>query len=258
MVLKNLKLDRDLVILDVETTGVDVEEDRIVQLAVTRLLIEGGAVHHELMLNPGIPIRDEAFRVHGIRDADVADLARFGERADEIWSMLSDADICGYNMLKFDIPLIQAEFRRCQHAELELEGIRLIDPMVIFAVLEPRTLIQALLFYCGAQHDTAHDATGDVSATVRVLLAQMGRYGKGIDELAAVTMGDRATLGNQILWNDEGHAALNFGKGRGKTLEDLARTDPGYLRWIVAKDFPRDVKELCRRALVGGEVRRPK
>jgi DNA polymerase-3 subunit epsilon len=246
-----------LVIFDLETTGLDPEQDRIVQLAAVRYEPERDEPQvMNLTFNPTIPIPPSVAEIHGIRDEDVAACPTFAKCADDVALFFRGSDLGGFNVFEYDLPLLQAELRRYDVPELELDGIDIVDALALFRLKEPRTLSAALAFYCGQAHDVAHEALADVRAAVRVLEAQLGKYGQDLPALATLSRGERCVLSNKLVWNEAGQAMVNFGKFKGRTLEDLAGSEPGYLRWMIGADFTQDVQELCRRALRKETVRR--
>lgn len=252
-----LSLTRPLVSLDTETTGTDVATDRIIELGLVHLHPDGTRSRTRLMFNPGRPIPVSATAVHGITDADVVTARTFAAHAEAIAQLLTDVDLCGYNLRAFDLPILRAEFARagvewpCPHA-------RVVDALVIYRDREPRTLDRAVPFYCGRHHDGAHRAEADAEATLDVLLAQVARYDLPTDlgDLDAASGGRRpdwATECGRIRWNSDGDAVLAFGKAKGRRLIDEA----GFAAWVLRNDFPDDVKHLCRAVIGGNRPRVP-
>lgn len=245
---QNLKIDRPLNIIDLETTGVDPEHDRIVEFAVLRAKPDGDVRVTGSHINPGIPIPPAATAVHGIRDEDVAQSPRFHEIAEPLFELLSQGDLCGYNLKKFDLPLLACEFGRCW-LDFQWTGRTIIDVFEIFRKQEPRDLANAMQFYCGRPPEDAHSAHGDVDTTAFVLDAQLARYPDlprtvrdlherfaGIDVMGRFRREDDAIL-------------FNFGKHAGRSLREVAQESPDYLQWMVEGNFLDDVKEIVRKAL---------
>ncbi len=260
--MKNLTLERPLVCFDLETTGTDVREDRIVQLALVRVARDGSRQTLASLVNPERPIPPAATAVHGIRDEDVRDAPRFAELRPRLEEMLADADLLGFNMVSFDLPLLQREIRN-SGGELDLSGRRLLDAMRIFHLKEPRHLSAALRFYCGREMENAHDALADTIATLDVFDAQLARYDDLPRDAAALhelcNPRDDAYLDatRKLRWNDAGEATLGFGKHKGKTLRELARASRDYLEWMLRDDsFSPEVKDILREALGGVFPRR--
>ena len=254
--MQNLKLERPLVGFDLETTGVDVDRDRIVQIALVRLAPDGRRATLASLVNPRQPIPPQATAVHGITDADVADKPTFAELRPEIEEMLKDADLAGFNSIRFDLPLLQAELKRAGGL-FELRGVRHLDAMRIFHTMEPRNLTAAYRYYCDADLTGAHDALADVNATLDVLDAQLGRYAdlpREIDELHRFCNPDEGKYldrKRKLIWSDGGDAVLTFGKFNGRTLQEICKVPDGrsYLEWMLTKDFDEDLKGILREAL---------
>lgn len=256
-----LILDRDLAEFDVETTGTNPEIDRIVEIAVRRHYANGGPMlGRTFRINPGMSIPVEASAVHHITDADVVDCPRFGEYADDVAALLGHADLVAYNG-RFDARMVDAEFKRL-NLPSPLVGARLIDPFRIFCQKHPRDLSAAVATFCGDRHHDAHSAMGDVEATGRVLEAQLALYPdlpRTVAELVAYCeQRDPSWVDREgkLAWRD-GVACINFGKFQGVPLQHVARTDNGFLRWMLAKDFPEDTKTIVRNALAGRYPSRP-
>lgn len=249
-----LKLERPLAFFDLETTGVKVGTDRIVQIAIVRLMPDGSRQQYETLVNPGMPIPPESTRIHGITDLDVAMAPRLEDIAKEVMSELAGCDLAGFNCLRFDVPLLSEELLRVGH-NWDHASLRVVDVQRIFHKMEPRNLSAALKFYCGREHTGAHEALADVQATADVLLAQMERYGDlpmdvaGLGELS----GDRERTpdaGGKLMFDDLGQVCLGFGKYRGWTLETIGRNDPGYLQWLMTKaDLPASTLSIMRATL---------
>jgi len=250
-----LTLERPLVIFDLETTGTDPASDRIVEISALRLNPDGTRETRTRRLNPGRPIPPGATAVHGIRDEDVRDEPSFRQIARGLAEFLEEADLAGFNVARFDAPLLDREFRDCG-LELGLAGRRMIDVMTIFHRKEPRDLSAAVRFYLGREHGGAHAAEDDVIATADVLEAQLERYEDlpaGVDELDAWCRSRRPGAvddSGKFVWMN-GEAAFGFGKHQGKTLRQVAAEDTGYLEWVARSDFPPDAKRLVADALKG-------
>jgi len=253
--LKNLILDRPLVVFDLETTGTDPATDRIVEISVLRIDPDGTREARTRRVNPGIPIPRQASAIHNIRDEDVKDSPTFRQIAKGLLAFLEDADMAGFNVARFDLPLLEREFRDCG-LDLKRSRRRVVDAMTIFHRKERRDLSAAVRFFLGRELEDAHSAEADVAATADVLEAQIERYEdlpRNVADLDAwvrnVPPGaiDRA---GKFVW-DEGEAVFAFGRHRGKPLRDVAGEARGYLEWIVSTDFPPDACEMVRRALDG-------
>ena len=253
MTLPGLSLDRPLVFFDLETTGLNVVTDRIVQIAALRFE-PGGAPAGRLnrLVDPGEPIPATATAVHGISDADVAGAPRFAEVVDEIETFFDGADIAGYNVARFDIPLLMEELARCGR-DFGLAGRRRVDAQEIFFRMEPRTLAGAVRFYCGDDMTGAHDAMADTEATVRVLAGQLERYGsEGAIPLAVEGLHafcerpGQLDSTNRLRRDDAGEIVFNFGKYTGRRLREVFAKEPSYYHWIQERDFGIEVKQITR------------
>ena len=242
---RTLQTDRPLSFFDLETTGVD-ETARIVQIAICTYSPDTGEwVEFESLVNPEMPIPPGSTAVHGITDQDVADAPTLEAIADRILAELP-ADLCGFNALKFDVPILARELDRVGRP-LDLTGRRIIDPFLIFLQREPRNLSAALKLYCNRDHEGAHDAMADVRATIDVLAGQLAHYDDLPDDVqllheTCVPAGAVDVLG-KLMRDEEGRICVAFGKHRGVPLSEV---DPGYLRWMLDKDFPADTKAIIR------------
>ena len=251
----NLQLERALVFFDLETTGTDPDADRIVEISVLRIEPDGHRESRTRRINPGRPIPLGATAIHGIRDADVRGEPSFRQIARGLLEFLADADLAGFNVARFDVPLLDREFRECG-LELDLSGRRVIDAMTIYHRKERRDLAAAARFYLDRAHDGAHAAEEDVAMTVEVLEAQLERYTdlpRRVDELADWTSSGQAAAvdrSGKFVW-ESGEVVFAFGKHRGRALRDVADRDPAYLKWILNSDFPPDTRDLVDGALQG-------
>ena len=259
-----IKLDRPLAIFDIEATGISTRADRIIELAVVRLDPDGSEHARTWLVNPTITIPVESTAVHGITDADVRNCPTFAEVAEEIRRFLGDGDLGGFNILRFDVPMLCEEFLRAGVA-FEADSRRVLDAQRIFHQREPRDLTAALAYYCGQTHADAHGAEADTRATLEVIRGQFRRYGDlpaTMEELdLAFNPLDpfNADRSGRFRWVD-GEITVNFGKKKGTKLRELAQSDPGFLKWILKNDFPLDTRRIAENALAGvyPEPPRPK
>ena len=250
-----LKTDRPLAFFDIESTGTNVRADRIIDLAVVKLHPDGRREEHTFRVNPERPIPVEASAVHGIYDKDVKDCPTFKQVASKVATVFEGCDLGGYNILRFDIPMLCEEFTRAG-VPFIAEGRRVVDPQRIFHQREPRDLTAALRFYCGELHLGAHGALDDVLATIQVLEGQFGKYADLPQDIEALN--DYCNPRDPS-WADQtgklkwvaGELTINFGAKQGQKLRELAQSDTGYLRWILQKNFPRDTTEIVSNALKG-------
>lgn len=250
-----IPLDRPLVILDIEATGLSTRTDRIIELAAIRIDEDGTETRGYWLLNPTIDIPIETTAIHGIRDEDVKDQPTFKDKALEILMFFGEADLGGFNAGHFDIPLLQEEFKRAG-IPFDIDRRRLLDAQKIFHAHEPRNLSAAVRFYCGHDHEDAHGAEADAEATLEVIRGEFAKYDdlpKDMDTL------DRTYNPNDPLNADRrgmlrwvnGVLTINFGKKKGESVAELVKSDPGFLKWITKNDFPFDTREICENALKG-------
>ena len=249
-----LDLDRPVVFFDLETTGLSLARDRIVELAVLRVSPRGDVVERVRRYNPGIPIPPEAAAVHGITDEAVAGEHPFRRTAKSLAGLLEPCDLAGFNIRRFDLPILLAEFRRAG-VSFDVKGRRLIDMKMIFHREEPRDLSAAARFYLGRDHQDAHTALGDIRTTAAVLSAQLTRYRhlpRDMDGLHAYCdeMGRFVTEFDRWFARERGVLVFNRGKHKGTPLDEVAATTPDYLEWMMgADDMPAEVKEAAGQAL---------
>jgi DNA polymerase-3 subunit epsilon len=250
--LKNIHLERPIVVLDLETTGTRVQTDRIVEISLLKLLPDGTNQIKTRRLNPGIPIPAEATAIHGITDADVANEPSFRQIARSLVTYLEGCDLCGYNLWNFDLKVLVNEFKRAGVSFSTL-GRHIIDPCRIFHRREPRDLTAALRFYCRMEHEGAHGAEADVLAALLVLDGQVEKYGdlpRTIPELhAAMGYPDLVDPDGKFIRREDGLIVFTFSDHIGKTVDEVARTDPGFLEWVLRKDFSAEAKAIVRDAL---------
>jgi DNA polymerase-3 subunit epsilon len=256
-----LRLTRPLAFFDLETTGVNTQSDRIVEIAVLKYLPRGTTRSFEHRINPEIPIPPAATAVHGISDADVALEPTFERIAKSLLEFLQDCDLAGFNVRRYDIPLLQQELKRCGMT-LPMEGRHVIDVQTIFHMKEPRDLTAALLHYCGREHTGAHGAMADVRATADILEAQLLRYEDLPNEIPAL---ENAVHPKDPSWADDdgklvwegNNVNITFGKYRGTSLQQLIDRDRDYLQWMLDGGFHESTKAVIRKALDGTLPDRP-
>lgn len=251
-----LQLDRPLAFFDIESTGTNPKVDRIIDLAVVILDPGGTEREAQFLMDPGVPIPPESTRIHGITDADVAGKPTFPEEAGEIAAFLEGCDLAGYNVIRFDVPMLLAEFGRAGLA-FSMEGRRLVDAQRVFHQKEPRDLTAAVRFYCGTEREGAHEAMADVRATMQVLEGQLTKYPDLAGTVEALHAfcnqrhPDWADREGRLRWT-HGEVAINFGKNAGRTLRSLVdEGQRGFLNWIIQNDFPEDTKRIVSEALEG-------
>jgi DNA polymerase-3 subunit epsilon len=247
----NLTLQRPFAVFDLETTGINVTQDRIIEIAIIKIHPDGNEEEYYKRVNPTIPIPKESTEIHHISDEDVKDAPTFAQLADELAAFIGDADLAGYNSNKFDIPVLAEEFLRCNHP-FDIRARKFVDVQNIFHKMEQRTLAAAYQFYCQQPMENAHNALYDTRVTLDVFRAQLQRYedlAKHVDGLA-----EFSRQGN-VEWHDfagrlaktpEGKIIYNFGKHKGKTVEEISDIEPGYYGWMLDADFPLYTKQLLR------------
>jgi DNA polymerase III subunit epsilon len=251
----NLKIP--LCVFDLETTGVNISQDRILEIAVIKLMPNGETIRKVNRINPAIPIPKESSDIHGITQEDIQDKPTFKEVAKEYAKFLEGCDLAGFNILKFDMPMLVEEFLRAD-VEFDYSRKKLIDAQRIFHMMEKRTLSAAVKFYLNRDLESAHSAEADTQATLDVLLAQVERYdnqtvtdtlGKKIGTIAAnaeslsqLTSSDLVDLAGRMTKNNKGEAIFNFGKHKGKAVLTVFKEEPSYYDWMMNGDFPLDTK----------------
>ncbi len=242
-----LKLHKPICFFDLETTGVNISTDRIVEIAILKVFPDGKEIVKTWRVNPQIPIPIQATLVHGITNEMVANEPTFQQIAPQIVEILKDADLAGYNSNKFDIPLLAEELLR-NGFEFDLDKHKTIDVQVIFYKMEPRTLSAAYKFYCDENLENAHSAEADIRATYEVLKAQISRYDEVQNEVKFLeeftTQRKSADLAGFILFNDNNEEIFSFGKYKGQRVIDVLQKDKGYYSWIQNADFPFYTKKV--------------
>ena len=251
-----MKLVRPFVVLDLETTGTWIEKDRIIEIGMIRCLPDGSQTTFDRRVNPGMPIPPEVTEVTGIADADVKDAPRFKDIAKEVIRFLEGADLGGFNLERFDLPLLAREIADANLKYDWSKGV-VYDAQKIYHLHEKRDLTAAYKFYCDHDLVAAHSALADSQATLEVLTAQLKKYGKGDEFIEALKEFDYKRK-NEFYdadrkfrwWN--GELYMMFGKyARKEKLKEIARNDRSYLEWILTQNFSDEVKELVERALEG-------
>ena len=245
--MKKLKLNRPIAFIDLETTGVSVGSDRIVEISILKLLPDHTTGIHTQKINPTIPIPAEASAIHGIFDKDVKDRPTFKESAPAIAKILEQCDLAGYNSNKFDIPLLVEEFLRAE-IDFNIEDRKLVDVQNIFHKMEQRTLAAAYKFYCNRTLENAHSAEADVKATFEVLQAQLEKYENLLNDVNFLhtfsSNSDFVDLAGRIIRNKNGVEVFNFGKHKGKPVAQVFKDEPSYYNWMMEGDFPLYTKRV--------------
>lgn len=236
-----------MVFFDLETTGVNVASDRIVEISWLKIQTDGSESIKTHLVNPTIPIDPRAIAIHGITDEDVKDKPTFSDLARTLAKEFEGCDFAGYNSNKFDIPLLAEEFLRAD-VDFDLRKRKFIDVQVIFHKMEQRTLTAAYKFYCKKVLEDAHSAEADTLATYEILKAQLDHYEhlqNDVDYLSVFSTQNRSVdLAGRIIYNDKDIEVFNFGKYKGEPVEEVLKKDPGYFGWILKGDFPLYTKKV--------------
>ncbi len=246
-----LNLTKPIIFFDLETTGVNFQTDRIVEISYIKINPNGTEESKTIRVNPGQPIPPEATAIHHITDEDVADERQFKDIARDLFRTFQGCDIGGFNSNKFDLPLLQEEFIRAGVEDFDPSRVRLIDVQTIFHKMEQRTLTAAYKFYCGKDLTEAHSANADTRATYEVLKAQLDRYPElknDMDFLANFsTQRKGVDLAGRIVYDEKGREVFNFGKHKGKTVDEVFASDRNYCDWMQKSDFAADTKRVVMR-----------
>lgn len=243
----SIRLERPLVFFDLETTGTNILRDRIVEISIIKLMPDGTRQEKTRRLNPEMHIPEESSAIHHITDDDVKDEPTFRQVARSLYDFLDGCDIAGYNSNKFDVPVLIEEFARAG-MNFDVSGRKFIDVQNIFYKMEQRTLVAAYKFYCGKDLTRAHSASADTMATMEVLLAQIERYdeiGDDVESLSEFSSGGKnLDLAGRIILNEKDIPVFNFGKHKGKAVEDVFYREPSFYSWVMQGEFPKNTKDV--------------
>jgi DNA polymerase-3 subunit epsilon len=245
----NLNLTRPLAFVDLETTGTNFAKDRIVEIAVLKLMPDGNIHEKQTLVNPRIPIPAQVSAIHGIKDEHVKDAPTFEQVAKHYFLFLDECDLAGFNSTRFDFPILLEEFYRAG-VIFDVSNRKFVDVQRIYHNLEPRNLAAAYKFYCEKELNNAHSAMVDAKATFEVLKAQLDRYSNDlkndIDFLHEFSKdGDFVDLGKRMYF-ENGIEVFNFGKHKGKQVVEVFKSEPSYYDWILKGEFPLDFKEKIK------------
>lgn len=242
-----LKLTRPICFFDLETTGVNVAKDRIVEIAVLKIHPNGNKESKSWLVNPEMEIPEEVIAVHGITNEKVANEPTFKELSKQIYKMIKDSDLGGFNSDRFDIPLLAEEMLRAG-IDFDMKNMVSVDVQTIFHKMEKRTLSAAYKFYCNKELEAAHSAAADTNATYEVLLSQLDRYPdleNNIKKLAEFSSHKRTVdFAGFLIYDDEDQEIFSFGKHKGKKVLDVLEQEPGYFSWLLNADFPLYTKKI--------------
>ncbi|OUR95578.1 DNA polymerase III subunit epsilon [Flavobacteriales bacterium 34_180_T64] len=243
----NLNLSKPICFFDLETTGINISKDRIVEISILKVYPDGTEEKKTWKVNPEMAIPKETTAIHGISDADVADKPTFKELAKEVHLMIKDADLGGFNSNRFDIPLLAEEMLRAD-LDFDMKNRVSVDVQTIFHKMEQRTLVAAYKFYCDKNLEDAHSAEADTMATFEVLKAQLSKYDaleNNTKFLADYSSRKKfADFAGFINYNEEGEECFSFGKHKGKRVLDVLKDEPGYFGWLLNADFPLYTKKV--------------
>jgi len=252
-----LQLKRPIAFIDLETTGVSLSTDRIVEIAIIKILPDETRQVKRKLINPQMPIPKASSDIHGITDEMVKDAPSFKQAANEIKVFIEGCDLGGYNSNRFDIPILMEEFLRVG-LEVDLSKRKMVDVQHIFYTMEPRTLSAAYKFFCNKELVDAHSAEADVSATIDVFMAQLDRYqnlGNSVESVLGVIGEEKIVdYARRFGFDDKGVEIFNFGKHKGRAVADVLKAEPQYYDWMMRGDFPLHTKqkltEIFNRALL--------
>lgn len=241
-----LHLSKPIIFFDLETTGTNITQDRIVEISILKIQPNGEEYEKTRRINPGRPIPAEATAVHHITDDDVKDCPTFKQIAKDLAAIFTGCDIAGFNSNRFDIPMLDQEFQRAG-VKFDFTKPRLVDVQTIFHKKEQRTLVAAYRFYCGKELEEAHSACADTRATYEVLKAQLDHYDdlqndvKFLSDFSSQTK--NVDFMGRLVYDEKNREVINFGKYKGKLAEEILRKDPSYYVWIMQGDFPQNTKD---------------
>ena len=250
----NLKLKKPLAIFDLETTGLNITQDKIVEIAIIKVNPDGSEEQFHSLINPEMKIPDEVSQIHHIFDKDVQDKPTFKQIAKKVTDFIGDADLVGFNSNKFDIPVLSEELLKV-NSDFDVSDREFIDVQNIFHKMEQRTLSAAYKFYCEKEIENAHSALDDTKATWEVMKAQVDRYSNLENNVSFLSEFSKA--GNNTLVDFAGRLALNknkevvynFGKNKGKTVKEISISEPGYYGWMMQADFPLYTKRCLKKEM---------
>ena len=253
----NMKLERPIIVYDLETTGTNKKTDRIVEISVIKVMPDGQEIPNTRRVNPEMPIPLETSEIHGIYDEDIKDSPTFAEIAPKLEAFFEGCDLGGFNIVGFDNDILINEFKRVG-IEFSIEGRKILDSFKIFQKMEPRSLTAAYKYYCGKELVNAHSAAADTQATLAVLAGQLDKYTaeelphdvNELHEFCNAKDPSWVDSTGKFKWSGQ-DVVVNFGKNRGTTLKQLSIENPGFLKWLMREDFAEDAKQIASEALMG-------
>lgn len=252
----DLSLKNPLVFFDLETTGLNTTRDRIIEVSLLKVYPNGKEEMKTRRLNPEMPIPPESTAIHGITDEDVKDCPTFKQIAKSLADQLEGCDLAGFNSSRFDVPMLAEEFLRAG-VDFDMSRRKFIDVQIIYHRREPRTLEAAYAFYCNKQLDNAHSAESDTRATYEVLKSQLDHYPDLVNDIDALSkeyssFNDNVDLAGRMIYDEKGVEVFNFGKHKGKPVEEVLKNEPSYYAWMMDGDFPLNTKQVLTKIRLRG------
>lgn len=251
-----MNLKNPLVFFDLETTGLNTTRDRIIEVSLLKVYPNGKEEVKTRRLNPEMPIPPESTVIHGITDEDVKDCPTFKQIAKSLADQLEGCDLAGFNSSRFDVPMLAEEFLRAG-VDFDMSRRKFIDVQIIYHRREPRTLEAAYAFYCNKQLDNAHSAESDTRATYEVLKSQLDHYPDLVNDIDALSkeyssFNDNVDLAGRMIYDEKGVEVFNFGKHKGKPVEEVLKNEPSYYAWMMDGDFPLNTKQVLTKIRLRG------
>ena len=251
-----MNLKNPLVFFDLETTGLNTTRDRIIEVSLLKVYPNGKEEVKTRRLNPEMPIPPESTAIHGIMDEDVKDCPTFKQIAKSLADQLEGCDLAGFNSSRFDVPMLAEEFLRAG-VDFDMSRRKFIDVQIIYHRREPRTLEAAYAFYCNKQLDNAHSAESDTRATYEVLKSQLDHYPDLVNDIDALSkeyssFNDNVDLAGRMIYDEKGVEVFNFGKHKGKPVEEVLKNEPSYYAWMMDGDFPLNTKQVLTKIRLRG------
>lgn len=254
-IIKLLKLDKPLVVFEIETTGLAVSEDKIIELAYIKIWPDGRIKKEEMILNPEMPISPESSTVHGLSDQDVEDKPTFREVSQELWEIFNNCYYSGFNIINFDLLILRREFMRIG-MDFDYKEAQVVDSKIIYQYMVPRTLSAAYEYYCRKEIKEDHTALGGVEAAAKILLKQLEKYQEARDwkfinktHHTVIYNGETYIDNERKFYWRRGKAYFAFSKYKGKPLDEIAKTDKVFLQWILSSDFSEETKSIVKKAI---------
>jgi DNA polymerase-3 subunit epsilon len=243
-----LNLKNPIVFFDLETTGINITKDRIVEISLLKIYPNGKEESKTRRINPEMPIPPQVTAIHGISDEDVKDCPTFKQIAKSLADQLEGCDLAGFNSARFDVPMLSEEFLRTG-IDFDMSKRKFIDVQIIFHKKEQRTLEAAYKFYCDKELENAHSAEADTMATYEVLKAQLKHYPDLVNDIEALSkeyssFNNNVDYAGRMIYDEKGVEIINFGKHKGKSVKEVLRTEPSYYTWMMDGDFPLNTKQM--------------